>query len=413
MQSDFDVLVIGGGGAGYAAAREAANLGKRVAMVERAKLGGTCLNVGCVPTKALLRSAQVAETVRRAGEFGVQVADWRPDYPQMVARAQALIDSLSDEDPHESLKRQGITLLEGSVRFASPHEIACGSQRVTAQAFVIATGSTSVIPPIDGLEDVPYLTSDEALQLKRLPESVIIVGGGIVSCEFASLWAALGTQVTIVSRRLLSNEDEDVGDALQQAFEARGIQLVQGRAVGVERAGTGLSVQVEDQQKQRQRVTAESVLIATGRRPRYDGLNLEAAGITPGKDGIDVDETMRTRVPHIWAAGDVVGRHMYTHAGDLAGTVAGWNAAGGAPRRTADWRVVPRPVYAIPEVAGIGLTEQQARERGLDVEVGTVCYADITRTALSGEDEGFAKIIAERATGRSWERPSSARRPAS
>ena len=308
---------------GYAAAREAANLGKCVAMVERAKLGGTCLNVGCVPTKALLRSAQVAETVRRAGEFGVQVADWRPDYPQMVARAQALVASLSDEDPHASLQRQGIALLEGAVRFVSPHEIACDGQRVTAQAFVIATGSTSVIPPIDGLEDVPYLTSDEALQLQRLPESVIIVGGGIVSCEFASLWAALGAQVTVVSRRLLSNEDEDVGDAVRQAFEARGIQLARGRAVGVERAGTGVgvSVQVEDQEKQRHHVTAESVLIATGRRPRYDGLNLEAAGITPGEDGIDVDETMRTRVPHIWAAGDVVGRHMYTHAGDLAGTV--------------------------------------------------------------------------------------------
>lgn len=399
MQANFDVLVIGGGGAGYAAAREAADLGKRVAMAEGAKLGGTCLNVGCVPTKALLRSAQVAETVRRAGEFGVQVEGWRPNYSKMVERAHGLIASFTEDNPRESLKQKGITLLEGAVRFTAPHEVVCDGRPYSARAVVIATGSTSVIPPVDGLEDVPYLTSDDALQLKRLPESIIIVGGGIVSCEFASLWAALGAQVTIVSRRLLSNEDADVGDALQQAFEARGIKLARGRAVEVARSGNGVVVQVEGKDKARHRVTAESVLIATGRRPRYDGLDLEAAGLVPGEQGIEVDAGMRTSVPHIWAAGDVVGRHMYTHAGDLAGTVAGWNAAGGSPGRTTDWRIVPRPVYAIPEVAGIGLTERQAQERGIKVEVGTVCYADITRTALSGEEEGFAKVVADRHSG--------------
>lgn len=403
MQADFDVLVIGGGGAGYAAAHAAAKLGKHVAMVERAKPGGTCLNVGCVPTKALLRSAQVAETVRRAGDFGIQVEHWRANYPQMVARARSLIADLSEDDPRESLARKGITLLEGSVSFVSPHEIACGGQRHTAQAFVIATGSTSVVPPIPGLRDVPYLTSDEALWLDHLPESVIIVGGGIVSCEFASLWAALGTEVTIVSRRLLSNEDPDVGDTLLTAFEARGIRIVRGRAVRFERARNGITVDVEgdgdSEGAGRHRVTAESVLIATGRRPRYDDVQLKLAGVTAGDHGIDVDETMRTSAPHVWAAGDVVGRNMYTHAGDLGGTIAGWNAAGGTPERTADWRVVPRPVYAIPEVAAVGTTEQDAQDRGLDVEVGTVCYADVTRTALSGESEGFVKIIAERSTG--------------
>jgi pyruvate/2-oxoglutarate dehydrogenase complex dihydrolipoamide dehydrogenase (E3) component len=401
LQADFDVLVIGGGGTGYAAAYAAAKLGKHVAMVERAKLGGTCLNVGCVPTKALLRSAQVAETVRRAGDFGVQVEGWRPDYPQMVARARSLIADFAEDDPHESLARKGIALLEGSVSFVSPHETICGGHRSTAQAFVIATGSTSVVPPIPGLQDVPYLTSDAALWLDHLPPSVVIVGGGIVSCEFASLWAALGTEVTIVSRRLLSNEDSDVGDALLTAFEARGIRVVRGRAVRFERARNGIAVSVEGdgEDARRHRVTADSVLIATGRRPRYDDLHLEQAGVTAGDHGIEVDETMRTSTPHIWAAGDVVGCNMYTHAGDLGGTIAGWNAAGGAPERTADWRVVPRPIYAIPEVAAVGMTERDARDRGLDVEVGTVCYADVTRTALSGEAEGFVKIIAERSTG--------------
>src|SRR5438874_4069945 len=399
MAEKFDVLVIGGGGAGYAAASTAARLGRRVAMAERWKLGGTCLNVGCVPTKALIRAAQVAETVRRAAEFGIQVDGWRADYPRVVGRAREIVSGFFGEGPRESLARQGITLLEGSVRFLDSHRVVCDGEQYEAERFVIASGSTSLVPELTGLQRVDYLTSDQALWLEKLPKSVVIVGASIIGCEFASLWSAFGVQVTIVGRRLMPQEDPEVGEALRQAFEARGIRLVRGRVVGLERVEGQPCVRAALAGGGETRLAAEVLLLATGRQAQFRDLNLDAAGVQTWERGIAVDQTMRTSAPHIWAAGDVTGRHMYTHAGDYAAEVAGWNAAGGEPERAVDWRVVPRPVYSIPEAAAIGLLESEARDGGLDYEVARVCYQDISRAVIQGEPEGFARIIAERSTG--------------
>jgi pyruvate/2-oxoglutarate dehydrogenase complex dihydrolipoamide dehydrogenase (E3) component len=192
MAEQFEVLVIGGGGAGYTAASTAARLGKRVAMAERGKLGGTCLHVGCVPSKALLRAAHVAETVRRAGEFGIEVDGWRLQYPRVVGRARDIVQGFSGAGPRASLARQKITLLEGAVRFLGPHAVDCAGQRYEAERFVIASGASPLVPALPGLHDVGYLTSNEALWLESLPASVIIVGGSIIGCEFASLWTACG-----------------------------------------------------------------------------------------------------------------------------------------------------------------------------------------------------------------------------
>ena len=399
MAEKLDVLVIGGGGAGYAAASTAARLGKRVAMAERWKLGGTCLNVGCVPTKTLIRAAQVAETVRRAAEFGIRVDGWRVDYPRVVGRAREIVSGFFGEGPRESLARQGITLLEGSVRFLDSHRVICDGEQYEAERFVIASGSTSLVPELTGLHRVDYLTSDQALWLEKLPKSVVIVGASIIGCEFASFWSAFGVEVTIVGRRLMPQEDPDVGEALLGAFEARGIRLVRGRVVGLERVEGRPCVRVALTDGGETRLATEALLLATGRQAQYRDLNLDAAGVQTWERGIAVDATMRTSAPHIWAAGDVSGRHMYTHAGDYAAEVAGWNAAGGEPERAVDWRVVPRPVYSIPEAAAIGLLESEARDRGLDYEVARVCYRDVSRAILQGEPEGFAKIIAERSTG--------------
>ena len=396
----FDILVIGGGGAGYAAASTAARLGKRVAMAERWKLGGTCLNVGCVPTKALIRAAQVAETIRRAGEFGIDVDGWRLDYPRVVGRARRIVQGFSGEGPRESLAGQGITLLEGSIRFVGPNEVDCNGTPYAADRFVICSGSTSLVPEFPGLHQVPYLTSDQALWLEGLPRSVVIVGCSIIGCEFASLWSAFGVEVTMVARRVLPLEDLEVGDALRAAFESRGIRFVPGRVVDLEMADGRPAVRTALLAGGETMLVGDAVLLATGRLPQCHDLNLDAAGVETWERGIAVDLTMQTSVPHIWAAGDVTGRHMYTHAGDYAAEVAGWNAAGGEPKRAVDWRVVPRPVYSIPEAAAIGLTEADARAQGLDVETASVCYKDISRAILQGEEEGFAKIIADRSTGR-------------
>lgn len=399
---EFEIVVIGGGGTGYGAASTAAKLGRRVAMVEGAKLGGTCLNVGCVPTKTLVRSAQVLGTVRRAGEFGVRTGDVELDFGAVMARMRATIENFSGEGPLESLRSQGIELLRGHASFEDPRTLRVGRDIYRAEKFVVATGSAPMVPDLPGLPEIEYVTSDGLLELQQLPESILFVGGGIISCEFASIFGAFGSRVSIVSSRLLSNEDPDVGDELARAFEARGIEvLTGGRADGFRREGGRKLTAIRYEDGRTEEREAEVVVLAVGRRPSHDGLNLERAGVETGEKGeVLVGKDMRTNAPHIWAAGDVTGMHMYTHSGDYMGEVAGWNASGGEPRREAQLAVVPRPVYSTPEVAAIGLTEREAERLGCDVEVARVSFADITRAVINGETEGWCKLLAERSSGR-------------
>ncbi|HEY7061426.1 MAG TPA: dihydrolipoyl dehydrogenase [Chloroflexota bacterium] len=398
MQDSFEVIVVGGGGAGYAAASTAARLGRRVAMVERAELGGTCLNRGCVPTKTLIRSAQVMEMIRRASEFGVDVGSVQLDYSRVRARKEAIIRGFSGEGPLESLARQGIALLRGSARFTDAHTLEIDGRPYRADRFIICTGSTARLPDLPGLAAADAVTSTEALALDALPRSAVIVGGGIIACEFASLWTAFGVEVTIIGRSLLTNEDPEVGETLAEAFERRGIRLARGRAERVAGRGGERVVAVRGGDDALE-VTGDLLLLATGRRALYDGLDLAAVGVATDAQGIGTDERMRTNVSHVWAAGDVTGRHMYTHSGDYGAEIAGWNAAGGEPERRADFRVVPRPVFALPEVAAVGLTEAQARAAGHDIEVARVCYGDVSKAVIQGDDEGFCKIVADRGTG--------------
>ncbi|MBA2364426.1 MAG: NAD(P)/FAD-dependent oxidoreductase [Chloroflexia bacterium] len=399
---DYDCIVIGGGGAGYAAASTAAKLGARVAMVERDRLGGTCLNVGCVPTKTLVRSAEVLETVRRAAEFGVEVGDIRLDFRAVKARMRSIIAAMSGEGPEESLREQSIELLRGNAAFIDAQALRVGDRVYRAEQFVIATGSEPVIPPIPGFDAVPCLTSDDLLERDDLPASMLVVGGGIVGCEFASIYNAFGTNVAIVGSNLLSNEDDDVGEELARAFTERGIEVLTGsKATGLRREVNSTLVSIEYGDERTEERPAEVVLLAVGRRPRLDGLNIAAAGVTLSEQGsVEVGPDMATSVPHIWAAGDVTGMHMYTHAGDYMGEVAGWNAAGGTPKREARLAVVPRPVYSAPEVAAIGLTEREANELPCGIEVAKVRFADVSRAVINGETGGWCKIIAESRTGR-------------
>lgn len=397
-ETRFELMVIGGGGAGYAAASTAARLGRRVALVERAELGGTCLNRGCVPSKTLIRSAEVLDTVRRADQFGVAVAAARLDYARVVARKDAIIRSFSGAGPLESLARQGITLLRGSARFLDPHRLRIGEQVYRAERFVLCTGARPRVAPLPGLAAAGYLTSDDALALTGLPRSAIIVGGGIIACEFAPLWAIFGVTVTIVAERLLPREEPEVDRTLAEEFARRGIRLVRGRAERVARQGAERVVYVRTAQGP-VAVAAEMLFMATGRQPNYADLDLPAAGVVATEHGVQVDATLRTSAPHIWAAGDVTGQHMYTHAGDYAGEIAGWNAAGGSPPRQADFRVVPRPVFSFPQVGAVGLTERAAREQGRAVETAQVCYADISKAVIQGEPAGFCKLVADRDTG--------------
>lgn len=395
----FDVIVIGGGGAGYAAASTAAKLGRSVAMVERWKLGGTCLNVGCVPTKALIRAAEVAETVRRAPEFGVYPGELRIDFAEIMARKDRLIAGFSGEGPLESLRRQGIELLTASARFVDQHTLDIGGTHYTASQVVIATGSEADVPDLPGIESVPYLLSDDALALTELPPHLVIAGANVIGCETASFFRAMGSEVTLIGRNPAAREDTDVGDALGAAFEARGIQIVRGEVVGFLRDGGQPTAAVRHADGTRGAYAGTHLLLALGRRPRFADLDLAAASVEATAEGITVSAGLQTNVPHIWAAGDVTGKHMYTHSGDYAAEIAGWNAAHGEVIRTVDFRVVPRPIYSIPEVAAVGLREADAVAQGIDVEVKIVRFDEVTRPIIAGHTEGFVKTIADPKTG--------------
>jgi len=392
---DFDVMVIGGGGAGYAAASTAARHGAGVAMIEDWKLGGTCLNVGCVPSKTLLRSAHVWQLIQRASEFGIEVGDARPNFQAIMQRKDDVVRAFSGEGPEESLRSQGITWLRQHAGFVDNHTLRVGERDCSSDRFIICSGSKTLVPALEGLDDVEYLTSDGVFELRELPRSIVIVGAGTISCEFASFFRALGSEVTVVGRRLLPREDEDLTDSLAQSFERRGIRIVSGRAQTVGAEGNLKWVSTTNGQ----RAEGELLLLAAGRKPNMDGLNLEAADVDYTEAGITVDQHMRTSAPNIWAAGDVTGPPMYTHAGDYAAEIAGWNAVHHRDRKKVDWRVIPRPVFSFPEFAAVGLTEEQARQGRDEIEVAKVRFDEVTKPIIDRETEGFVKVIARSSDG--------------
>jgi pyruvate/2-oxoglutarate dehydrogenase complex dihydrolipoamide dehydrogenase (E3) component len=392
---DFDVMVIGGGGAGYAAASTAARHGAKVGMIEDWKLGGTCLNVGCVPSKTLLRSAHVWELIKRAAEFGIDVGQARPNFQAIMQRKDDVIRGFSGEGPEESLRNQGITWLREHATFIDHHTLRVGSRDYTSDRFIICSGSKTAIPALDGLDDVDYITSNGAFELRELPRSIAIVGTGTISCEFASFFRSMGSEVSVVGRSLLPREDQDLTDSLAESFKRRGIRIVSGRAQSVGTDGHSKWIATDNGQ----RAEGELLMLATGRIPNLDDLELDAAGVDFTDMGITVDDYMRTSASHIWAAGDVTGPPMYTHAGDYAAEVAGWNAVHSHDRKKVDWRVIPRPVFSFPEFAAVGLTEEQARERGEDIEVSRVRFDEVTKPIIDRETEGFVKVIARASDG--------------
>ena len=387
-------MVIGGGGAGYAAASTAARHGARVAMIEDWKLGGTCLNVGCVPSKTLLRSAYVWELIKRAGEFGIDVGAAKPNFQAIMQRKDDVIRGFSGEGPEESLRKQNITWLKEHAHFVDRHTMRVGERDWTSERFVICSGSQTFIPPLEGLDGLEYITSDGAFQLTELPKSIVIVGGGVIGCEFASFFNSMGSEVTIVGRRLLPREDVDLTDSLAAAFKKRGITIVTGRASAVGQDAKRKWVLAGEG-----RAEGEVLMLASGRVANIADLQLELADVQVSDKGIIVDEQMRTSASNVWAAGDCTGLHMYTHSGDYAAEIAGWNVVHDRDRHIVDWRVIPRPVFSFPEFAAVGLTEEQAREGKDEIEVKTVRFDEVTKPIIDRETDGFVKVVARASDG--------------
>jgi mercuric reductase len=393
----FDLIVIGAGSAGRDAAGKAAgDHGARVAIIERERWGGSCPNVACRPTKAYLVAAELAHDVNTLAEkLGIEVGPARADLARVKARKDSILST--QEQWKERLTKAGYELLDGVATFEDAHTLRVGERRLAADRILVATGSRTAIPPIDGLDDVEALDHVTALELTELPESLLVVGGGAVGLEFAQAFARFGSRVTVVEglERIAFRDDEEAAAELAAALEDEGIELVTGAFVDrVRREGDGVVATVAGRE-----LSVDRILLAAGRVPNVEELELERAGIERTKGGIKVDGHLRTTAEGVWAAGDVTGMYQFTPVAQYQGRIAIRDMfAGDAPE--ADYSALPTAIFTDPELGAVGKTEQQAREDGLDVEAVTQPLAGVTRAQYTDSKRGLYKIVFERGSRR-------------
>lgn len=397
---DFDVVVIGGGSAGFAAARTLTTAGARIAVVEGGReVGGLCILRGCMPTKALLHAAELRQGIRAAETWGISASGVTVDVSRLFARKDEIIAEFAAYRRGQ-LEQGSWEFIRSRARFSSPNRIELENGRgVTARHFVIATGSEIAPPPVPGLAEAGFLTSDSALRLKRLPESMILLGGGAVSLEFAQFFARLGTRVSVIQRsgQLLRGSDRDVAGELETALRDEGMVIHTGTALrGVRTTETGTQVQFEQAGRSLE-LTAEAVFHGLGRRPSVD-LHLEAAGVDLDASGmIHTDSQQRTTAPHIYAAGDCCGPHEIVHVAIQQGEVAARNILGAS--QSLDHRLLLSVVFTDPQVATVGWGEDAAIQAGEDVLSAKYPFNDHGKSIILGARHGFVKLLAHRRTG--------------
>jgi dihydrolipoamide dehydrogenase len=392
---NVDVAVLGGGPAGYTAAIRAAQLGGKVACIEQEPaLGGTCLRVGCIPTKALVQSAHAYHDAQETfAKLGVATAEPRLEFGTVASWKDAVVDQMTG-GVATLFKANGVEWVKGKGTFTGPNTIAVeGAEEVTFASAIVATGSYPLRPPIPGLDSPRCVDSTGLLSQPEIPRRLLVLGGGIIGCEFASIFNRFGTEVTIVEMlpNLIPGEDVDASKELEKAFRKRGItQHLAKQCTQVDDHGDHLTVHFGEGET----VDCDLMLVSVGRGALVEGLGLEAAGVTFDRKGIGTDDHRRTNVPHIYAAGDVAGYWQLAHTGFREGEVAAENAMG--HESTIGEPAVPRPIYTDPEIAGVGLTEAQAREQhGDDVVVGRAPWVAIARAVMSGDTTGWVKTIHE------------------
>ncbi len=398
----FDLVVIGAGSAGFSAAIRGAELGARVALVGHGAIGGTCVNVGCVPSKTLIRAAEALHGGDAAKRFaGIRGRLGLDEWGALQAQKDALVDELRQAKYTDLLPEyECIAYLEGPARLVADG-VAVNGDRFSPRGTVIATGAHAAEPPIPGLESVPWLDSTRALALERLPASMIVIGGGYVGCELAQLFARLGVDVTLLCRsRLLPEGEPEVSAALADCFRAEGIGVhcgVEYEAAGRSETGVTLSFRLGDE---RQRLECEALLVAAGRRPNTAGLGLAEAGVELSTDGgVIVDDCMRTTRAGIYAAGDVTGRHMFVYMAAHGGGIAAENALHAGDRRY-DSRAVPAVAFTDPQAASVGMTEARARGLGIAVQSSVLPLEYLPRALAARDTRGLIKLVAEAGTAR-------------
>jgi pyruvate/2-oxoglutarate dehydrogenase complex dihydrolipoamide dehydrogenase (E3) component len=401
MDKTHDVVVIGGGSAGYAAARTAAEAGADVAIVDQGPLGGLCILRGCMPTKAMLRTAEIASLMRRAEEFGLSPVDINATLKAIVDRKDRLVREFAEYRIGQ-LRDPRFTLYESAASFQSPTVIQAGPYRLTAQSFIIATGSVPNDVAIPGLHETGYVTSDELLDVRDQPSSLVVLGGGPVALEFAQFFSRIGTRVTIVQRspHLLSHLDPDVGLALEGALREEGVRIFTHTVL--QRADKrGATKGVHFLRHDRSEIAVgEQILEALGRRPNITGLKLLAAGIEVRDGRIVVDAAMRTSQPHVFAAGDVTNLYDIVHIAIQQGELAAFNACHPESQsRTFDDHLVTEVIFTDPQIAVLGLSERACRERSIPYIAASYPFAEHGKAMCRGDRHGFVKLLAAPRSG--------------
>ena len=398
MPTQYDAIVIGTGQAAPALANRLSREGLRVAVVERDRIGGTCVNVGCIPTKALVASARAAHMVRRGPEFGVMVEDaGRVDMKRVNARMKAISGQSSDNLTGWLEGMENVTVLRGHARFTTPDTVEVDGQLLRAERVFVNVGARAFTPAMPGLEHIDYLTNTSIMEVDYLPDHLIIIGGSYIGLEFGQMFRRFGSRVTIVERgdRLIRRDDEDVSDAVRQVLEGEGVEVRLGaECIDFEKRGSGVAVGVSCDEGAPE-VVGSDVLLAIGRVPNTDDLGLEKAGVGVDKRGfIDVDDELRTSAPGIWALGDCNGRGAFTHTSYNDFEIVAANLFEGDTRRISD-RILCYGLFVDPPLGRIGMTEREARASGRRVLVGKRLMRDVGRARERSETDGFIKVLVD------------------
>jgi pyruvate/2-oxoglutarate dehydrogenase complex dihydrolipoamide dehydrogenase (E3) component len=391
----YDIVVIGGGTAGLVSAVGAGGLGARVALIERHRLGGDCLNTGCVPSKAILRTARAVGELRRAGDLGIRVIGVDLNFSEVMGRMRQRRAGLAVNDSAERLSGLGIDLFFGVASFISAREIAVGSATLRFTRAVIATGSRPSAPPIDGLSTTPYLTSDTIFDLTERPERLLVIGGGPIGCEMSQAFARLGSRVILFDQahRLLASDDVEASHVVQRALMRDGVQIELGGTITriSQRNGEAIVRFRRGPDAPYEEAVGDRLLVATGRTPNIDGLDLGRAGIEAGLHGVVVDDRLRTGNRRVYAAGDVCARFQFTHVADATARIVIQNALFFG-RRKVSALTIPRCTYTDPEVAHVGLSDEEAEHRRPTVQTISVPLSEVDRAVLDDETDGFIRV---------------------
>lgn len=395
----YNLVVIGAGTAGLVTAAGAAGLGAKVALVEKKLLGGDCLNVGCVPSKAILRAARAVAEFRKSAEFGIQCGPVTVDFPAVMQRMRLLRASISPNDSAQRFRKLGVDIYFGQAQFVDGESVQVGSTTLRFRKAVLATGSLPAVPPIPGINEVGFLTNETVFSLTHLPRRLAVIGAGPIGCELAQAFARFGSKVYLIetAHGILPKEDRDAAIIVQRSLESDGVQLLC--------CGKSLEAQAHPQGKrlllhshdQHHDLVVDEILIATGRKPNVDDLALERAGVDYNANGIRVDDFLCTTNRHIYAAGDCCSAWKFTHAADALARIVIQNALFFG-RARASKLVIPWCTYTDPEIAHVGLYEEQAIKRGLKTEVFEQSFAHVDRAVLDGDQEGFVRILVKKGT---------------